>query len=274
MKKINKIGDTLLLVDYNNIMHKSCHVYKRFTHKGKFTGGVYGFIKQLLTSCEANKPTHIVMCKDSPPYLRKEFFPDYKGDRKKLDEEYFMKLEQSKKFINEFLDTMNIQIEEHKGHEADDIIAQICKTHSLLFNKIIVKSNDDDLFQLLNNKVVLERNKGAIYTLKDFKFDYDLKSTQWIDVIALKGSHNAVPGISGIGIKNAVKIVKNKDLFDKYYPDYKNLIDRNRKLIKLPYHKLNIKVDRAICEVDAKRLRLFLAELAINIRVEDILKVM
>ncbi len=268
MNKIKKIGN-LLLVDYNNIMYKAIFANLRLTYKGSFTGGVYGFIKQLIFSCNKNNINKIVVCKDSAPYIRKQILPDYKGDRKEKDEEFLLRLSQSKKFIDEFLSICNIQIDEFQGYEADDIIAQYCLKYCLSVNKIIIKSNDDDLFQLLKKNIVLDRGKENYYTLDDFTKEYSIPTCKWIDVIALKGSHNNVKGINKVGIKTALKIVKDQDLFDKYYADYEQLINLNRSVIKLPYDKLNIKLlDNK--KIDFKNLRMFLSNLGIRITIDEI----
>lgn len=270
MNNITKIGNGLLLVDYSNIVHKAMWVNQRLTYKGTFTGGLYGFIKQLISTLERYiNIDNIVVCKDSSPYIRKKLLPTYKGDRKGYDEESLMKLQQSKSLVDEFLNICNIQIAEFKGHEADDIIAQYCKNYYLKFYNLIIKSNDNDLFQLLKKNIIIERNKGKFINLQQFEDEYNISPQQWIDVIALKGSHNAVSGIFGVGIKTALKIVKNQDLFDKYYADNKDMIDLNRKLIGLPYQKLNINLVKPQ-SYNKKQLRLFLASYGIRINVNDI----
>lgn len=226
----------LLIVDFSNIVCRNIFVHKRLTSKGKFTGGLYGFTNNLLTSCEEFDITNVVIALDSKPYIKSEQYIDYKSNRQK-DEEFIMKLSQSTSLIKEMLGILDIQAIVIKGHEADDIIAQLVINNYLSFKSIIINSNDDDLFQLLKNNVYLNRGKTLV-SKNSFIEEYELQPNQWIDVISLKGSHNNVKGIKGVGIKTALKIVKDQLLFDKYYIDHKDLIDRNRKLVKLPYIKL------------------------------------
>lgn len=270
MKKFNKLGKSLLLADYSNILYKYIHVNARLTHKGKFTGGAYGFINELLKAIKEHSSDYLVVCKDSKPYVRKEIYSEYKGNRKQ-DEIFVMKLAESKKWVDQFLNIMNFKDEEIKGYEADDLIAQYCKSYSILFDKIVIKSNDDDLFQLLKNKIILDRGKKGIYTLDNFTSQYGIHPLKWIDVIALAGSHNNVEGIRRVGPKTALKIVKDKDLFDGYYEDYRDMIERNRNLIRLPYKKLPIKALTNINKVNVKELRLFLAELGITLSVDGVI---
>lgn len=268
MKKVKRTGK-LLLIDYNNIMHKSIHVNSRLTYKGKFTGGVYGFIRQLISTAEDFSVNHIIACKDSPPYIRKELFPDYKANRPKNDEVFFMKMTQTKSFIDEFLYLSGIQLEEHQGFEADDIVAKSCELYNFKFNKIYVKSNDDDLYQLLRFKnITLLRNKGSKYTYDDFINEYDITPLDWIKVNALRGSHNNIPGIKGVGIKTALKIVKDIDLWDKYYADYEQMIELNKKLIKLPYGNLSIPIKKL--SYNRMELIKFLRNTGIRISITEI----
>jgi len=56
----------------------------QLSHEGRKTGGVYGFITTMSKYILRFKPTNIVICMDTKPYIRSEIYPQYKMDRKAL----------------------------------------------------------------------------------------------------------------------------------------------------------------------------------------------
>tara|TARA_R100000995_G_scaffold31028_1_gene13810 strand:- start:996 stop:1844 length:849 start_codon:yes stop_codon:yes gene_type:complete len=101
----------------------------------------------------------LVLCYDSKHYWRKDVFPQYKSNRKKMRE--------SSDFDwNTIFNTLNILKEELRenfpykmlevyGAEADDIIATICESQK---EKIMIVSGDKDFIQLQKYKNVKQWN--------------------------------------------------------------------------------------------------------------------
>ena len=92
----------------------------------------------------------IVLTYDSKSYWRREFFPQYKSNRRKNREEdnkdwdsIFEVLNQIKNEIKEFLP---YKVVETYGAEADDVIATLCKHYQS--EKIMIVSGDKDFIQL------------------------------------------------------------------------------------------------------------------------------
>ena len=92
----------------------------------------------------------MVLAYDSKSYWRREFFPQYKSNRRKNREEdnkdwnsIFEVLNQIKEEIKEFLP---YKVVETYGAEADDVIATLCKHYQS--EKIMIVSGDKDFIQL------------------------------------------------------------------------------------------------------------------------------
>ena len=92
----------------------------------------------------------IVLAYDSKSYWRREFFQQYKSNRRKNREEdnkdwdsIFEVLNQIKNEIKEFLP---YKVVETYGAEADDVIATLCKHYQS--EKIMIVSGDKDFIQL------------------------------------------------------------------------------------------------------------------------------
>lgn len=232
----------LLLIDFNNLLHRGYSVHEHLSFAGKSTGGLYGFITQLATLLSAHPTTDIIVCSDSKPYLRSLIFPEYKLKRKKAkDPEKGKKLGQNSKMVVELLDLMGITLWLETGMEADDLIAAACDQYTDIYDRIIVASNDDDMYQLFRHDNIFFKSKKAnkqtgLYGYDDFKEEYGGMSLRnWMRVLYMAGTHNELPGIFGIGRKTAIKIIE-ESRYRQVYKENQETIDLHQELIKLPYH--------------------------------------
>lgn len=228
----------LLLVDENNLLFRMLDTHKGLLFNNKRTGGVYGFVTLLAKYINLHKPDRIVVCGDSPPLIRRQEYAGYKESRKKLEPEYFKYIIESRMYVRQFLESMGIQRWEVKGYEADDLIAAL--THKHWEDNVVICSNDDDLFQLLNSTTVLQRSKD-IYTEDMFVKEYDIDTLSWVIVKSLCGNHNDVKPIKkGIGIKTALKLVKKKKFSDMFEDDEgTSAFWKNYALVILPHQSFN-----------------------------------
>lgn len=204
----------IVLVDFNNILYRAVFAHEGLSHRGIFTGGLFGFIDMLSSTVNRYKGDRVIVCQDSKPYYRSEFYPKYKSDRSltnQFDDDRLKQLSISRKQILSFIRTFGIPFVEAAGHEADDIIGEYCcTTRPPLHHRMFIMSNDSDLYQLLNWRIFLVKT-GGLYGIVDFRKEYPLITpSQWPRCVALKGSHNGVEGIHGVGDKTAYKAVVEK----------------------------------------------------------------
>lgn len=258
----------LLLTDFNNLMFQSIAVHQNFTYEDKFTGGVYGFLIQLCKLIGTYKPKNVVICNDKKPYIRSKLFPEYKAGRNSTeDESFFFKISQSKQHIRNLCSVLEIPIWESVGAEADDLIANIVHQYHDKYEKIIIKSNDDDLKQLLIFDNVFFFKTKELYGRKEFLKEYPTATPEiWIKMQALAGTHNAVPGIKGVGLKTALKIVSDPMKFRKVLVEHEEMYGRNMELIKLPHPSLVIQNSPPIqpLKINQRNLNKFLTTLGIE----------
>ncbi|MDP2365300.1 MAG: hypothetical protein Q8M94_16220 [Ignavibacteria bacterium] len=231
---------TLLVLDFHNMLYRAVHSMPYLTDgKDTYTGGLFGFLTQLTSHVNKHDAEAVIVCTDSPPYKRVELFPAYKERRKReRDEILYAKVNQSRALCEEMLSVLSIPIWREQGMEADDMIYHACNKF-LRYDRIVVVSNDDDLFQLLESKKIggnviqLDRS-GKLYTTIQFKQDYPGVSLRdWLWVLAMAGTHNGVPGIPRIGIKKALAIIAEDKLQEtlKKYPQVKLF----KRVIELPF---------------------------------------
>lgn len=233
----------LLIVDFKNNVYRAAAANGSLFGPGRvFTGGLYGFLVSLCAAINATHATHVVCATDTPPYRRLNTFPEYKGDRKRdNDEEHkvlVMKGAITTKQLHPVLDMLGIPVWSMRGFEYDDICAWAVEYHRNRFDRLVAMSNDTDLYQLLDVRgfSVYRGAKASMYDRAAFVREWgDLSRAQWIDFLSLTGTHNAVPGIKGIGPKRAADALKKRSVFDALYRDHGELIERNRDLITLPH---------------------------------------
>lgn len=233
----------MILLDCNALCYQAHFTMRDLARSdGTPTGVVYGFFTQVKTIVEVCNDAHLVFCWDSNESYRMAMCETYKANREEKRREdpsifnAFFQFEDLNQrilprlgFANNFL---------AKGFEADDIIAKICKAHP--DEKIIIASNDQDLYQLLTKNVSMYQPvKGRFYTLKNYTDEFGITPEQWVYVKAIAGCPgDNVIGIRGVGTKTVIKWLT--DDTGKKYPNIdgkeaRKIIARNWPLVCLPF---------------------------------------
>ena len=251
---------SLVILDVNNLLFAGLGVGNHLMWRDKDTAGIYGFVEQFCSIVNKLKPSAIVACEDSPPYERKTIFAEYKALRAaakdKQDSERRQLVIDSRAYTKAFLTYLGVPLWAEKGLEADDMIANGCLKYRGDFSKIIIVSNDDDLFQLLVDDSIFlymsqQKGKKKLYGRYNFMHAFSpMVPEDWVKYLALKGTHNNLKGVKGLGSVKARKIVNDADLWRETYKHNKETIDLHTQLISLPYRRVDeIVVSRKECNV-------------------------
>ena len=207
----------LFIIDGYAILYRAHYALIRnplITSYGFHTSALFGFTNQLIKIIKDENPDYLVCAFDSKEKtFRHKIYSDYKANRPEMPEE----LQKQIPHLWELLDGMNIPVLRKPGYEADDIIGTV--TESVLDEKIqsYIVSGDKDFMQLINDKVFLytpgKRNSAPdIYDKDGVIKKWGLPPEKIIDLLALMGdSSDNVPGVAGVGIKTAVKLLKEYD---------------------------------------------------------------
>ena len=207
----------LFIIDGYAILYRAHYALIRnplITSYGFHTSALFGFTNQLIKIIKDENPDYLVCAFDSKEKtFRHKIYSDYKSNRPEMPEE----LQKQIPHLWELLDGMNIPVLRKPGYEADDIIGTV--TESVLDKKIqsYIVSGDKDFMQLINDKVFLytpgKRNSAPdIYDKDGVIKKWGLPPEKIIDLLALMGdSSDNVPGVAGVGVKTAVKLLKEYD---------------------------------------------------------------
>ena len=203
----------LVVLDTHAIIHRAYHALPEFrTGKGFPTGALYGLITMILKIIDELQPDYVVAAYDMPEKtFRHHIYEDYKGTRRKSDDELVMQIERSRDVVTAF----NIPIYESPGFEADDILGTIVEQTKGDANlEVVIASGDMDTLQLV------EGDRVQVFTLKKGIKDtilynepavlerFGFTPTLLPDYKGLRGDpSDNIPGIKGIGDKGATQLI-------------------------------------------------------------------
>lgn len=217
--------EKVVLIDGNNLIFRSYYAtaYRGellSNSKGLPTNAIYAYVQMLIKIIAEEKPTHIMVAFDKGKTFRHESYDDYKGGRNETPSE----LKQQIPYAKQITRAMGITVEELENYEADDIIGTYSKK---IETEVLLVSSDRDLLQLIspNVKIKLLKMKDFIYyDEKSFYEDYGIKPIEVIDLKALMGdSSDNIKGVTGIGEKTALKLIKEYHTIDNLYKNIDNL---------------------------------------------------
>ncbi|OGK17291.1 hypothetical protein A2774_03745 [Candidatus Roizmanbacteria bacterium RIFCSPHIGHO2_01_FULL_39_12c] len=242
---------TLLLIDGNAIMHRAFHALPPFkTKDGTPTNIIYGFFSMLHKAVTDFKPSHIVVCFDTPkPTFRNRLFKKYQAQRPPLVDDFKSQIP----LLKEALKKSGINYLEKDGYEADDIIGTLTKTAENKM-KVLILTGDKDILQLVNKyNFVLAPQVGLsnikLYDETEVKNKMSVSPAEIPDLKALTGDpSDNYPGAKGIGPKTAVKLIAEYNSVENLL---KNLdkVDNEKVKTILAIEKENILLSKKLAQI-------------------------
>ncbi len=248
----------LVLIDGNSLLFRAYYALPLLHNdSGVYTNAVYGFTNILLRILEEEKPTHMLVAFDAgKTTFRHSSYQEYKGGRQKTPPE----LSEQFPLTRELLKAFNIPQYELDLYEADDIIGTLALEGDKKDWEVKVISGDQDLLQLVSNHVTVDLTKKGVsevvsYTPESLTEEMELTPEQIIDLKALMGdSSDNIPGVPGVGIKTAIKLLKDYGSLDNVYENLDKITAKklNENLTKykedayLSYQLATIKRDTPI----------------------------
>ncbi len=216
-----KEKNQLILIDGNAILHRAFHALPELTKNGESVQAVYGFFSMLLRVIEDIRPEYLIVCFDRPkPTFRKQLYVGYQAHRPSAPDGFGPQMEK----VHELLEKMRVTIFEMDGYEADDVIGtlsvQAVKQPDI---EVYILTGDRDLLQLVNSRVrVIAPLVGVKETLtydeQKVTEKFGVTPSQFVDYKALIGdASDGYPGVTGIGPKTAVTLLKEYETFENLY---------------------------------------------------------
>jgi len=224
--------NTLMLVDGNHTAARAYFKYNLSTN-GYPTGVVYGVINILKGLCNAWRPDELIVLWDiGKSSYRCNLYEGYKKRPSLLGDDFRIQLE----MLQKTLDRIGIVQLGIQGVEADDLFGLIINDEKIINNyeKTMIISSDHDLYQLIEGCKVIQYDpiKHKVFDEIALKRTEGLTPAQIIDFKALAGdSSDKIPGISGIGKKTALDLLKKYGSISKFDADELNKKKSTQKII-------------------------------------------
>ncbi len=201
----------IVIIDGNSLIFRAYYAVPAFfSPEGVPTGAVYGFANMLFRIMAEHPDATVAVAFDvKEKTFRHKMYPEYKGTRKKTDDDLLLQFPIAK----DLLGLLGIPVLEAPGYEADDILGTLAYQAMEAGMDSAIYTGDKDALQLVRpHSDVYITLRGVSSTEK-----YDeakvlekmgVTPSQIVDYKSLKGdASDNIPGAKGIGDKTAIKLL-------------------------------------------------------------------
>ena len=208
---------------------------------GMPTKAIYIFLRTLRKLMKDHHPDRVAVAFDlAAPTFRDKLFEEYKANRPAFPEDLGVQLP----YVRKFCEALKVPLAEKEGFEADDVIGTLAKTGAQKGLEVFIVSGDEDLFQLVNDRVkVLKPSRGSadgetVCDSQKVKEIIGVEPSQVVDWLALTGDpSDNIPGArplpgqeprlaegekkrSYIGPKGATELIQQFGTLEKTLENY------------------------------------------------------
>ena len=248
----------LMAIDGNSIVNRAFFGIRHLSASdGTPTNAVYGFIAIMQRLLTEEAPDAICVTFDLPaPTFRHKRYNEYKAHRKGMPEELIVQMP----ILKDVLDAMNITRYELAGWEADDLLGTLAKHCESESWECVIVTGDKDALQLVTDHTRIKhiKTRGGQtetndYTPEVFIEEYGFRPAMMVDLKALMGdSSDNIPGVTGIGEKTALELVRKygrlTDIYEKLdeldiKDTLRNKLSSGRESAEMSYELAEICVD-------------------------------
>jgi DNA polymerase-1 len=226
---MTKENQHLVLIDGYGFVFRAFHAFPPLIRAdGVNVGAIYGFTSMLTKVILEFSCSHLAVVLDSGgKTFRHEIFPEYKSHRPPAPEELIPQFP----LVREAVSSLNINILEKQGFEADDLIATFAKSASNQGIKVTIISSDKDLMQLIDDNISMYDPLKSKYIKTEQVIEkFGVRPDQVIDILALIGdSADFIPGVPSIGAKTAAELISKYHSLEGVYQNIDDIPKSKRK---------------------------------------------
>ncbi len=254
---------TLIIIDGSSLIYRAFHAIPAgmATKGGLPTNAVYGFTQTLRKIIKDCRPDYICVAFDvKGASFRHDIYPEYKATRPQMPDLLIPQIP----YIKRMVAAMNIRGLEAQGFEADDVMATLVKRFSGQV-KVELVTGDKDMYQLVDDDTVILDYLSAKETgPKEVEEKFGVSPGLIRDMLSLAGdSSDNIPGVPGIGMKTASKLLKQFGSVDAIYsnieaiptPKLREALNKNKDLAlisqRLATLNMDVPVECGISELEA-----------------------
>jgi len=203
----------LYLIDAMSYIFRAYHARtpQAFTSpSGQPTQAVFLFNNMLRKLLREHAPDYVAVAFESGgPTVRDEIFADYKAQRPPAPDDLVQQIEPIKRLCR----ALQLTLLQHKGYEADDVIATLAQKAREEKLDVVVVTSDKDMLQLVRTGKgptiqVFSPTREKFLGEEEVEEYFGVPPEKVVEVVALMGDAvDNIPGAKGIGEKGARELI-------------------------------------------------------------------
>ena len=221
----------IILVDTFGFFFRSYYALPPLHNSKHFpTSLLTGFANFIFNLYKDNPHTCIIFTLEGQgTNRRKEFYPQYKANRKEAPQDLLLQLP----IAITWLEAMGLPTLSLEGYEADDCIATLATLAKNQGFLVEIISHDKDLYQLIDDSIyIFDYAKRQKITARECKEKFGVTPDEFITYQSIVGdTSDNIPGIKGIGAKGAQIIVHSFKTLESLYDAMQNKNDEMLQLL-------------------------------------------
>ncbi len=243
--------EKIMIIDGYSVLFRAFYAMPPLkTKKGLYTNAVYGFLSMMYKLLDDYSPDYICVAFDpKTPTFRHEQYNEYKAGRAKAPDELVQQFD----LIRTVLNTHNIKSVEIDGFEADDVAGTLSKLSVQKGIDVYLVTSDRDYLQLVDDNVKVILTKKGATNIKEMDRaaileDYEITPEEFVDLKALMGDQSDnIPGVSGVGEKTAIKLIKEYHDIDNLYANINKITGKLKE--KLEADKMQAYMSKSLAKI-------------------------
>jgi DNA polymerase-1 len=153
-------------------------------------------------------PAYLGIAADTPGRVwQHDLWPDYKAGRRDPGDDYHAQVER----LGEIFARHRIPVFRAAGFQADDLLAAAAGRARAAGLRVVIVSRDHDLFQLLDEEgeiIAWDGKSNEAIGAPEVRAHHEgVGPAQLADLLALVGHEGEAPGVPGVGLKTAARLL-------------------------------------------------------------------
>jgi DNA polymerase I len=220
--------EKIFLIDGSAFLYRAFHAIQSLsTAQGHPTNATFGFTRILMKLIREKNPVYAAVFFDvKGPTFRHKLYEAYKANRPPMPDELAAQIPDIRRMIT----ALNIPIVQKTGYEADDLVGTFARIAQEQGFEVVMVTGDKDFIQLITDHCRLwDPMKDTLMDRDAVRADMDIEPSQFIDVLGLAGdASDNIPGVRGVGIKTAVKLVAEFGSIDNLYRNLDQVVKKKK----------------------------------------------
>jgi len=242
--------EKIFLIDGSAFLYRAFHAIQSLsTAQGHPTNATFGFTRILMKLIREKNPVYAAVFFDvKGPTFRHKLYEAYKANRPPMPDELAVQIPDIRRMIA----ALNIPIVQKTGYEADDLVGTFARMAQDQGFEVVMVTGDKDFIQLISDHCILwDPMKDTVMDPDAVRADMDIEPAQFVDVLGLAGdASDNIPGVKGVGIKTAVKLVAEFGSIDNLYQNLDQVAKKKKLHENLNAGRDLVRLSRDLATID------------------------